>query len=69
LDGGTNGKIVTIQNIGVGALILKNRSVDSSLENQFLLPDDIRLDGEQSIQLYYDGNDTKWRPLHSIDVT
>ena len=68
LDGGVNGQIVTIQNIGVGALILKNRSADSSSENQFALPDDIRLDGEQSIQLYYDGNDTKWRPLHSIDV-
>ena len=68
LDGGSNGQIVTIQNIGVGALILKNRSADSSSENQFALPDDIRLDGEQSIQLYYDGNDTKWRLLHSIDV-
>ena len=68
LDGGVNGQIVTIQNIGVGALILKNEDSGSSSENQFALPDDIRLDGEQSIQLYYDGNDTKWRPLHSIDV-
>ena len=68
LDGGVNGQIVTIQNIGVGALILKNEDSGSSSENQFALPDDIRLDGEQSIQLYYDGNDTKWKPLHSIDV-
>ena len=68
LDGGVNGQVIIIQNIGVGALILKNRSADSSSENQFALPDDIRLDGEQSIQLYYDGNDTKWKPLHSIDV-
>jgi hypothetical protein len=68
LDGGVNGQIVTIQNVGISALILKNRSADSSSENQFALPDDIRLDGEQSIQLYYDGNDTKWRPLHSIGV-
>ena len=68
LDGGVNGQIVTIQNIGVGALILKNEDSGSSSENQFALPDDIRLDGRQSIQLYYDGNDTKWRPLHSIDV-
>ena len=37
LDGGVNGQIVTIQNIGVGVLILKNRSVDSSSENQFAL--------------------------------
>ena len=68
LDGGVNNQIVTLQNVGVGALILKNRDSGSSSENQFALPDDIRLDGRQGIQLYYDGNSSKWRPLHSIDV-
>ena len=68
LDGGVNNQIVTLQNVGIGALILKNRDSGSSSENQFALPDDIRLDGRQGIQLYYDGNSSKWRPLHSIDV-
>ena len=68
LGGGVNGQVIIIQNIGVGALILKNLDSGSNTQNQFALPDDIRLDGRQSIQLYYDGNDTKWKPLHSIDV-
>ena len=68
LDGGVNGQIITIENVGISALILKNEDSGSSAENQFSLPDDIRLDGHQSIQLYYDGNVTKWKSLHSVDI-
>lgn len=63
LVGGTDGRIITITNIGAtNNLVLKNQSGLSTNVNRFLLSADTTLPMNASLALRYDGVAQRWRP-------
>jgi hypothetical protein len=70
LDGGTDGRILTIHNIGIlYSLVLKDASSSSSTENRFILDADKTIVGDSSITLRYDGVSGGWRLFSSGSAT
>lgn len=64
IAGGTDGRILTIINIGsTNKLTLKNQDAGSTTGNRFLFPNDVELGTDAQIALRYDGTTSRWRPL------
>lgn len=61
LEGGVDGRIVIVQNVGAESLILTSEDGSSDAENQFLLSSNVLLAANTSILLQYDGTSEKWR--------
>lgn len=62
MTGGVNGQIVILSNIGTKVITLENESPNNSnTVNRFSLPQNIPLNGYQSISMYYDGNSLRWK--------
>lgn len=76
LQGGADGRIIIIHNVGSFPLILKDESASSSAGNRFALLADLPLSPDQAITLQYDSTSVRWRSLaahsslgkHSIPV-
>ncbi len=70
LDGGVDGRILTIHNIGVlNSLVLKDASASSSTENRFILDADKTIVGDSSVTLRYDGVSGGWRLFHAVSAS
>lgn len=61
LQGGADGRILTLVNVGTTPLVLTNQDVASSAANRFLLKADTTLAADQAITLRYDGTTARWR--------
>lgn len=68
LQGGADGRIIIIINIGGNNITLKNQDVGSSAANRFLLNQDIELLPIESAVLQYDSTSTMWRELATTHI-
>lgn len=66
LQGGADGRIIIIHNIGSTNLVLKDENASSSGANRFALNADITIGADQSLPLQYDSTSTRWRALGGI---
>jgi len=61
LQGGADGRIFKLLNVGANPLVLKTQDANSSVANRFDLENDITLLPDQGIVLWYDATDNRWR--------
>jgi len=61
LAGGSDGRTITIFNVGSNTITLKNQSGSSSDANRFAINADIALGADQSATLIYDATSQRWR--------
>lgn len=71
LQGGTEGRIIVIQNVGSNNITLVNLSGSSTASNRFyFLDNDIVLREAASVTLRYDGTDNVWRTISTaVSIT
>jgi hypothetical protein len=69
LQGGSDGRIVILLNIGGNDLVLLSESASSSAVNRFALYADITLAANQAAILQYDAGASRWRALASPAVS
>jgi hypothetical protein len=63
LAGGSDGRIVTITNVGsTNNLVIKNQDAGSTAANRFLLPADTTLPINTALAFRYDATSSRWRP-------
>ena len=67
IAGGSDGRVLTIMNVGSNPLVLKN-DVTSTAANRFLLGADLTLAANQSLMLVYDSSSSRWRPMSSVSA-
>lgn len=60
ITGGSDGRILVIENVGANDLVLKN-DVTSTAANRFLMDGDLTLGGDSAALFRYDGTDSRWR--------
>lgn len=66
LISGTDGRIVTLKNVGVtGSVILQNDNANSSTVNRFYLGANTVIPPQGSVSLQYDITDSRWRLFNS----
>jgi Protein of unknown function (DUF2793) len=63
LAGGADGRIVAILNAGNNNIVLSDASVSSTAANRFAFGADITLAAKQTILLWYDATDARWKSL------
>jgi hypothetical protein len=61
LAGGSDGRTITIFNIGSSNIVLKNQSTSSTDLNRFAINADFTLGADQSATLIYDSTSQRWR--------
>ena len=67
LQGGVDGRVITIINIGASnSLILKADNASSSAANRFTAPYDVTITLKSASTLRYDGTTQRWRPWDNI---
>lgn len=62
LQGGLDGRVVTLTNIGSSAITLTNDDVASTAANRFLIGGNVALAANDSLTLIYDSTSQRWRP-------
>ncbi len=63
LSGGGAGRVAAVVNVGTNAIVLKNASTSSSAGNRFSFSADVTLAAKQSVVLWYDSTDARWKLL------
>ncbi len=63
LAGGSDGRIVAMVNVGTNNLVLKDASAASSAANRFAFGADLTLAAKQSVIVWYDATDQRWKLL------
>ncbi len=63
LGGGTDGRIITLVNIGANAITLMDENASSTAANRFALAGNITLAQDQSAVLLYDATASRWRAM------
>lgn len=63
LQGGADGRLIVITNVGSFAMVLKDESGSSTAANRFALAADITLATDQSVVLQYDSTSSRWRAV------
>jgi hypothetical protein len=63
LSGGGDGRVIALINAGTQSIVLKNEHAGSSADNRFSLPSDLTLAAKQSVLLWFDATDSRWRLL------
>jgi len=68
ISGGTDGRLLTISNVGSFNAVLKNQDIASSAGNRFLFgsSSDVILTPNASIFLQYDNTTANWRDISSV---
>ncbi len=66
LQGGVDGRVLTVFNIGSNPIVLKNQSTSSVAGNRFALGTDVTLTTDQGISLIYDSTSQRWRSAASL---
>lgn len=61
LQGGADGRLLVLHNIGSNNAVLKDESASSSAANRFALNADVTLGADQSALLQYDSTSSRWR--------
>ena len=61
IDGGADGRLLTLQNIGSYAITLTSEDSSSDAENRFDLPADLPLEPKAVAVLLYDATSARWR--------
>ena len=61
LQGGLDGRLLLIHNVGTNAIVLKDESASSTAANRFALNSDITLEADQCAVLQYDSTSSRWR--------
>jgi len=66
LQGGADGRLMIVHNVGSNPLVLKNESASSTAANRFYLGGaDVTLAANQSVTLQYDSTSSRWRLTHT----
>ncbi len=63
LQGGADGRLIVIHNVGSFSIVLKDESGSSTAANRFALFADITLATDQSVVLQYDSTSSRWRAV------
>lgn len=63
LQGGSDGRVIAMVNIGSNNIVLKNESASSTAANRFALQADITLAGGDGVILWYDSTSSRWRAI------
>jgi hypothetical protein len=63
LQGGADGRIVIIHNVGSNAIVLKDEDAGSSAANRFALNADLTLSADECAILQYDSTSSRWRQI------
>jgi hypothetical protein len=63
LAGGSDGRVVAIVNAGSNDVALRDANAASSAANRFAFGVDVTLTSKQSVVLWYDATDSRWRLL------
>ncbi|MBA4173806.1 MAG: hypothetical protein C0511_14430 [Hyphomicrobium sp.] len=63
LQGGADGRILTLTNVGANAITLVDESASSTAANRFALAGNITLAQDQSAVLLYDTTSSRWRGM------
>lgn len=63
LQGGSDGRIMVIYNVGTTDIVLKNEDANSTAAYRFTLGADLTLKGDNSVTLYYDATTSRWRAM------
>jgi hypothetical protein len=61
--GQTEGRLITLHNVGSNDLVLLDNSVSSTAANRFALGSDLTLTGGQGVTFRYDDTSDRWRPI------
>jgi hypothetical protein len=61
LQGGADGRILFIHNVGSNNIVLKDESASSSAANRFALTADVTLSADAVAVLQYDSTSSRWR--------
>lgn len=65
LAGGSDGRLLTVHNVGVQPITFVDESVSSTAANRFALSGNVTVSGDQSITLQYDSTSSRWRVVSS----
>jgi hypothetical protein len=68
LQGGADGRILFIHNVGSFTITLKDESVSSSSANRFALYSDITLQSDTGVIIQYDSTSSRWRAINLASV-
>lgn len=66
LQGGSDGRIIAIHNVGSYSIVLKNANTGSSAANRFAFSADLTLTSNDCVMLQYDATSSRWRALQLI---
>jgi hypothetical protein len=66
LQGGSDGRVLTVINVGANPIALKNADSGSSAVNRFLFGADLTLAAEQAVALWYDATSSRWRAQKQV---
>jgi hypothetical protein len=69
LQGGYDGRIVVLQNVGGNDLVLRSESGSSSAANRFALSANTTIGANQAAILQYDAGTSRWRALASPAIS
>jgi hypothetical protein len=62
LQGGADGRVIAIVNVGSNPIVLKDQSAASTATNRFLFGADLTLAANGAVLLWYDASSSRWRP-------
>lgn len=63
LQGGSNGRILTLLNVGTNTITLKAEDASSTAANRFDIGSDIAIAADQAAVLMYDSTSSRWRAM------
>jgi hypothetical protein len=63
IQGGADGRLITIFNVGSNNIVLQDANASSSAANRFAFGMDVTLGANQSISLIYDATSARWRSI------
>lgn len=66
IAGGTDGRRVTLHNIGANTITLMNESASSTAANRFKLDANVAISAGKSIDIEYDATDSRWRVIGGV---
>lgn len=66
LQGGADGRLLLIHNVGSNDIVLKDEDANSTVANRFALVGDLTLRTKESVILQYDSTSSRWRAFEDI---
>lgn len=67
IQGGADGRILKLLNVGSFPIVLKTANTGSSAANRFDFDTDLTLQPDQGVILYYDSTDSRWRAARTTN--